>query len=496
MQTTDVQTESYTPPPVTAASTARDSESSVLATFALRAIALYFLAYCLSGQVGGTALPGVLRYIAYVSTPLDWLNDRVSPWLGTRVLGITDLTGGGAGSGDGPGDWVEALWYVTAALLAAALWTVARPRPRNPARGREWVRVLLRYPLAFTMIQYGVWKFTRVQFGVLPLQQQMTPLGGFSPSALMWAFMSYSYPYKVFTGVAEVLGGSLLLWRRTTTLGALIVVGVMSNVLAMNISYDVSVKMLAGHLLLMSVILLAPDLARLTRMFVLNRATTPVSLPPLVADARRSRWLGYAGAAYVTYAVGTVVWDSASLGARAHSGRPSPLTGIYDVESISKNGLARNGASDPSRWNRVAIESTGFMTIQFADDRTESFLTTADSVNHRLTLIHPSEKGDPRFDYRNYYIPFTTAVIDALPPADSGRFVLAMEQADRGVRLSGRLRGDSIDVKLRRFDESRRLLANWGTHLVNRLDFSDTWIVAPYSGWPIATFHRAQGVTR
>jgi uncharacterized membrane protein YphA (DoxX/SURF4 family) len=454
---------------------------------------VYFLAYFLSGQVGDRALPGVLHYIGFVGTPLEWLDDRIGPWLGAHVFGMTDLAGGGLGSGDGPREWIQTLWYVLAALLVSAVWTIVRPRSRNPERGREWFRAFLRYPLAFTMIEYGVMKFARVQFGVLPLHQQMTPLGAFSPSALMWAFMSYSYPYRVFTGVAELLGGTLLLWRRTTTLGALIVFGVMSNVLAMNLSYDVSVKLLAGHLLLMSAILLAPDAARLIRLFVLNRATTPVSLPPLVSDAWRSRWLRYAGAAYVAYAVGTVAWISLSLGAHAHSGRPTSLTGIYDVESISRNGVVINGASDPRRWTRVAIESTGFMTIQFPDDRTESFLTAADSVNRQLTVIRSSGARDPRFDYRNYYIPFTKAVIDATPATDTGRFVLAMEQRDRShVRFSGRLRGDSIDVVLRRFDESRRLLVNWGSHLVNRLDFSDTWIVAPYSGWPVDSLSRSR----
>ena len=492
MQSTEIPTVSYTPPLDAAESTTGSGEASILATFATRALTLYFLAYLLGGQVGDRALPGVLRYITYVGTPLEWLDDHIGPWLGAHLFGVTRLTGGGPGAGDGPAEWLRTFWFAAAALIVAGIWTAARPRSPNPARRREWFRAFLRYPLAFTMIEYGVMKFARTQFGVLPLQQQMTPLGAFSPSALMWAFMSYSYPYRVFTGMAEVLGGTLLLLRRTTTLGALIVFGVMSNVLAMNLSYDVSVKLLAGHLVLMSVILIAPDAARLIRVFALNRASAPVLLPPFVSDPRRSRWLGYMAAVYVAYAVGTVVWVNVSLGVRAHSGQPAPLTGLYDVESISRNGVAIGGASDPSRWNRVAIESTGFMTIQFSDDRPESFLTALDSVSHRLTLIHSSESRDPRFDYRNYYIPFTKAVIDAVPATDTNRFVLATEQPDRAhVRLSGRLRGDSIDVVLRRLDESRLLLTNWGSHLVNRLDFSDTWIVGPYSGWPVDSLSRS-----
>jgi hypothetical protein len=487
------QDSSYAPPSAAIPNARTDGQPRALTTFAVRAIALYFVAYLLSGQVGDRALPGFLGVIGKLGAPLEWVDDHIGPWLGAHVFRMTDLSGGGLGSGDGPREWIRTLWYAGAALVIAGVWTAARPRLRSPARATEWLRVFLRYPLAFTMVDYGVAKFARVQFGVLPLHQQVTPLGEFSPSALMWAFMFSSYSYRVFAGVAEVVGGALLLWRRTTTLGALIVFAVMSNVLAMNVSYDVSVKLLAAHLVLMSAILLAPELSRLASIFVLNRPTQATPMPALVPDPQRARWLAPIGILYATYAVGTVVWTNVSLGALAHSGRPAPLAGIYDVESVARNGLPIASASDPGRWNRVAIEPTGFMTILRSDDRNESYLTAADSNGQRLVVMQTSGSGDPRFDYRNYYIPFTKTLIDNAHPMDSGRFVLAVEPLDAArIRLSGRLRADSIDVVLRRFDESRLLLTHWGSHLVNRLGFSDTWIVAPYSGWPMDSSSRAR----
>jgi len=486
------QDSSYAPPSGAIPKPTADKPRA-LATFTVRAIALYFVAYLLSGQVGDRALPGFLSVIGRLGSPLEWIDNQIGPWLGAHVFRLTDLSGGGLGSGDGPREWIRTLWYAAAALVIAAVWTAARPRPRSPSRANEWLRVLLRYPLAFTMVEYGVMKFARVQFGVLPLHQQVTPLGEFSPAALMWAFMFASYSYRVFAGLAEVIGGALLLWRRTTTLGALIVFAVMSNVLAMNVSYDVSVKMLAGHLVLMSAILLAPELPRLVGIFVLNRPTQSVPMPPLITDRKRARWLAATGTLYAAYAVGTVVWTSVSLGAYAHSGRPAPLTGIYDVESLARNGLAVTSASDPGRWNRVAIEPTGFMTILLSDDRSESYLTVADSTGRRLVVMQTNGSRDPRFDYRNYFIPFTKALIDNAPPGEAGRFLLTVEPLDVArVRLSGRLLADSIDVVLHRFDESRLLLTHWGSHLVNRLGFSDTWIVAPYSGWPMDSSSRTR----
>jgi hypothetical protein len=456
--------------------------------FALRTIALYFAAYYLESQVGARALPGLLEKLSVVSPPLNRLTDLIVPWIAAHVFGATDLSGGGQGTGDGPREWVETFFYVVMAMIVAAIWTAIRPRSRQPDRFHAWVRAFIRYPLAFSMIDYGVVKFAQVQFGTQPLHQLMTPLGEFSPPALMWAFMTSSFPYRIFAGLAEVTGGLLLLSRRTTTLGALIVLGAMSNVLAMNLAYDVSVKMLAGHLVLMSMILLAPELRRLGNLFLLNRAVSPAPMPSLVGNERLSRILRVAAVCYAVYGVADVVWYDVSLGATAHAGPVSALTGIYDVESLTRNGRSVSDASDTTRWNRLSIETSGFMTVQFPGGRVRSFMTTADTARRRVVLILPSGSLDPRFDYRNYYVPFTQELLNSAAARDTTRrFQLALDQPDRArIRLRGRLESDSVDVELRRVDDSRLLLRNWGeTHLVNRLRFSDTWIVAPYSGWPV-----------
>ena len=83
------------------------------------------------------------------------------------------------------------------------------------------------------------------------------PLGNYSPFALMWTFMGYSKPYTIFAGVGEVIGGVLLLFRKTTTLGASLSCGVMANVLALDSSYGVGLRVLVSLYLLLAIFLLA-----------------------------------------------------------------------------------------------------------------------------------------------------------------------------------------------------------------------------------------------
>jgi len=79
----------------------------------------------------------------------------------------------------------------------------------------------------------------------------------------------------------------LLFPRKTSTLGALMSVGVLSNVVALNFSYDVPVKLYSSHLLAQAIFLLLPDARRLGNFFFLNRSTECVRMEPLF---RRPLW--------------------------------------------------------------------------------------------------------------------------------------------------------------------------------------------------------------
>ncbi len=93
--------------------------------------------------------------------------------------------------------------------------------------------------------------------------------------------MVASKAYTIFCGVVEVLGGVLLLIPRLTTIGAMVCFATLSNVFVLNLSYDVPVKLLSFHLLLMSLFLLAPALPRLADLLVFHRTVSPVASPSL-----------------------------------------------------------------------------------------------------------------------------------------------------------------------------------------------------------------------
>jgi uncharacterized membrane protein YphA (DoxX/SURF4 family) len=116
-------------------------------------------------------------------------------------------------------------------LLVAGAWVIA-DRHGSRIRSLQGVlRVYLRYTLGFTLFYYGFAKVFDQQFAFFPLAAVVAPLGDLAPPQLLWTMMGFSRSYAVFTGVMEVVAATLLLFPRTTTLGALIASGLLVSCL-------------------------------------------------------------------------------------------------------------------------------------------------------------------------------------------------------------------------------------------------------------------------
>jgi hypothetical protein len=182
--------------------------------------------------------------------------------------------------GDTTVGFLRLLAMVTLAALAALVWTLVDRRSRQYRQLHDGLRLAVRYILGFTMFSYGMIKIIQTQFIQMHFARLQETYGELSPMGLLWTFMSYSAAYNVFTGGLEATAGLLLFFRRTTTLGALLAVAVLSHVVMINFSYDVIVKLYSTNLLLMGVFLLAPDLRRLADLLVFNRPTRPPARAP------------------------------------------------------------------------------------------------------------------------------------------------------------------------------------------------------------------------
>lgn len=90
------------------------------------------------------------------------------------------------------------------------------------------------------------------------LAQLLQPYGTLSPASVLWLQVGSSHPYEMALGAVEVIAGLLLFVPRTAVLGTMLSLASMAQVFLMNMTFDVPVKLLSFHLLLISLVLLAP----------------------------------------------------------------------------------------------------------------------------------------------------------------------------------------------------------------------------------------------
>ncbi|MGX7667668.1 hypothetical protein [Flavobacterium pedocola] len=197
-------------------------------------------------------------------------------FVGKHIFNISyEFEVNGYGSGDNTYSYLAAFCNLMLSIVLAFPVSLLMGKAKNIQTVKNYFIVLLRIYLIFFMLIYGLSKILPMQFPPIGLHRLEQTYGSSSPMGLAWAFMQYSQTYSAFAGIAEVLGALFLLSRRTMTLGALLLTGVMTNVVMMNFCYDIPVKLSSSHMLFAALIILSSDYKRIVNFFVLNTATAP-----------------------------------------------------------------------------------------------------------------------------------------------------------------------------------------------------------------------------
>lgn len=397
-------------------------------------------------------LPFPLHYIPYVDAlvyrPYAAFWGFVVPAVAEQAFGA-DASVEPNGSGDTTYNWVQVFCYLVLALVATAIWTFLDRRRANYARLDDWLRVYVRFALALTMIGYGAVKVIPTQFPSPSLDRLLQPYGDSSPMGILWTFIGASMAYQIFSGLAEMLGGLLLVSRRTALLGGLVSGAVLVNIVLMNFSYDVPVKLLSSHLLLMAIFLILPDVRRLLNLLVFNRPAPPAEIRPLF----RRRWLNLSGlvlrSVFVFGFAGFFLYN-AWEGSKeyGHRAPKPPLYGIWNVEHFEVDGVVRPPlVTDETRWRRVVFSYPGMIAVQLMSDTRQRYRLTLDPVKRELKL---AKRDDPQW---------RTSLSYAQPKP-------------KHLTIEGTFDGHKVRARLQRVDESKFLLVNRGFHWINEYPFN------------------------
>src|SRR5580658_4630467 len=94
----------------------------------------------------------------------DSFNHAYIPWLGAHVFRLAKpITIFTNGSGDTTYDYIALLTFFLLSVIATVVWTLLDRKRLNYAGAYYWLRVLVRYFLALTMLIYGFSKVFHLQ---------------------------------------------------------------------------------------------------------------------------------------------------------------------------------------------------------------------------------------------------------------------------------------------------------------------------------------------
>lgn len=411
---------------------------------AFRFLFIYFLLYIFVNPNGAVPLGEALY--KYYSIPFH----NIAVWMGAHLLNLAKpITVFTNGSGDTTYDYVIILLDVILSAAGTIIWSITGKRTAHYNKLYYWFTTVLRYYILLTMFSYGMAKVIKLQFPYPGPGRLLQTYGESSPMGLAWTFFGYSTWYNYFTGFAELLGCVLLFFRRTYVLGAVVTFIVAANIMAINYCFDVPVKLLSTHLVLMSLVLLSKHLVRLLNFFFLNKTALPADLTP---HRFRSSWknitllvVRFLLIVYMIMGVFETIGASKQYGDKAPK---APLYGAYEVITFKRNkDTLPPLTTDTLRWKVLIINYAGNARIKMMNDSTRNYEFNVDTTQKNIQMTTSN------IIPRKYFLTYRIIKPNLL-------------------QIKGTGPTDSINITLKRLDPNNFLLTRRGFHWVNEYPFS------------------------
>ena len=376
-------------------------------------------------------VPGINYLLGYYSQLMDWMVNIAN----AKLFHVRPVLVPLNGSGDTSYGWAQLWLYLGISAIGGVLWSLFDRKTRHYTHLNYWLCLFARYYICLYALSYGILKIFSMQMYFPSLHQLATPLGDLLPMRLSWLFIGYSAPYQVFSGIMEVTAGLLLLYRRTSTLGILFATAVFMNVAALNLSYDIPVKIFSMELVFVCLFLLANESNRIICFFILNK---PAAVGELYHFRYTKKWMRVNRIVFKTaFIILALVLPFINYYEYYKSAHTAPAkqpvaNGVYAVTvfAVNNNNLPANG-TDSLRWRDCIFENG-----------TGSMETSDTAFRHRYNRA-----------YFNYALDSATGMLGFRKKYDDSLFMLKFrfDMPDSNtLRLWGKQHNDSLHIELKR----------------------------------------------
>ncbi len=240
---------------------------------------------------------------------------------------------------------------------------------KNKIEQLEYLSVcVLRYSLVFSMvIFYGYAKLVTKQFQINYLSLE-TPLKDVSSHQLLWYFFGKSNLQTFLYGLFEFIPGLLLLFRRTTLLGAVLLLPVLASVLLVNMFNEIE----GGHTFTFSVAFLFFDIGILlfyrNEIVSLLASTKNKIANPFTGKNSKLifRFLKFIFIGLIILKFGKGIYVATTTGTELSKVK-SKCFGVYELNSISYNNIKQNLDTLKNYWKKLYFEKREYWNYKLKD---------------------------------------------------------------------------------------------------------------------------------
>jgi len=315
-------------------------------------------------------------YFFLQAVPLDWKYYRQVfsiDWSSLGYGAIFKLAHYAPRFTSGTPGYVDWGILLAIAFSGAIGWTVIDTRRyhvTNYDNGYYWLRVIVRYRLAIGIIAYGFIKLFPLLSPYPSLSNLNTEYGDFTRWKLFSLSLGIVPSYESFLGAVEIVGGLLLFYRKTASIGAFIIAVFLGNVFMSNVAYGGGEEVYSLYLSSLALFVLSYDAVRLLNLLLLQRAAAPNRYRPVFAGrGRRYARLAFK-TAFILFFV--VLYGFKTRSGYKHAPYQFPTSkglpgaaGIYNVSEfiIGKDTLAYS-KTDSTRWQDVVFENWATLSIR------------------------------------------------------------------------------------------------------------------------------------
>lgn len=387
-------------------------------------------------------IPFIKDIIIYYSRLMEF----ITLWIGRNLFQLNTLEKIEiTGSGDTTFDYIKLITLLFFSIFLSVVIFIFTRKQKNYSELYNYLIIYARYYVGLYLLSYGLSKVFGGQFVYPDYNNLEEPYGNSSPMGLLWTFMGYSKSYTVFSGIGEIVGGFLLFFRRTTVLGCIISIIVMLNVVMLNFSYDVPVKLFSSHLVLISLFILAPFIKKLLNFLIFHK-TTELSFEKLHYT---KKWMRIVRVIFKLLIIaGIPLFGIIEEVQQINEyDKKNGFEGLYktDFFVFNKDTLAPL-TTNTLRWDKLIIES-GSSSITSMTNSNYYYQINIDSLNHTITL---SDYNDSLKKYIfNYKI-----------------------QTDNHLSISGFYMKDSIYAVFKKKTLNEFPLVNRGFNWINEYPFN------------------------